>query len=371
MADQVNLKGRFKFTYKTIEDWITNDPVLMEGEFGFTVVEVSSTDKKGVKNPPAVLMKVGDGTHQWSELSFVSGLAADVSSWAKSDTKPTYSASEITDLTTFINSTITDTDTQYRINKTTSTLGFGESIPVYQLQSKAKNATTWTNVTGGSITYIDEFDNLFQMKTSYEEFLEKYFDGRMDLMDELETSDTYDLVHAINSVLNDSHLILKTYDTPESGQFMTYSFIQGIREIGKINIPKDLVVQSGTVETVTEAGKPYANAKVGDKYIKLVIANQTEPIYIPANSLVDVYTAAGNAAEVQLSISDENVISATIVNGSITKTKLATAVQTSLGKADSALQEVTTPTGSGLKVSNKNSIEIDDTVTFVFDCNIF
>lgn len=46
---------------------------------------------------------------------------------------------------------------------------------------------------------------------------------------------------------------------------------------------------------------------------------------------------------------------------------LSADVKTSLGKADSALQEITSTKG-GLKVSNKNNIEIDDTVTFIFDC---
>ena len=37
-------------------------------------------------------------------------------------------------------------------------------------------------------------------------------------------------------------------------------------------------------------------------------------------------------------------------------------------KADSALQEITTTTNGGLKVTNKNQIDIDDSVTFVFNC---
>lgn len=40
----------------------------------------------------------------------------------------------------------------------------------------------------------------------------------------------------------------------------------------------------------------------------------------------------------------------------------------SLEKADSALQEITTTANGGLKVTNKNQIDIDDSVVFVFDC---
>ena len=38
------------------------------------------------------------------------------------------------------------------------------------------------------------------------------------------------------------------------------------------------------------------------------------------------------------------------------------------GKADSALQEITTTENGGLKVTNKNQIDIDENIIFVFDC---
>ena len=65
----------------------------------------------------------------------------------------------------------------------------------------------------------------------------------------------------------------------------------------EINIPKDLVVESGELKTVTVADEPYEGAKVGDKYIDLVIANASgEHIYIPVGDLVDTYTAGDGIA---------------------------------------------------------------------------
>lgn len=107
--------------------------------------------------------------------------------------------------------------------------------------------------------------------------------------------------------------------------------------VGTINIPKDLVVQSGTVQTVETDDEPYAGAAVGDKYIDLVIQNQTEHLYIPANKLVDVYTAFKNAAQVQVAIDSNNVISATIVAGSVGTTELADGAVTEV-KLSSALR---------------------------------
>lgn len=111
-----------------------------------------------------------------------------------------------------------------------------------------------------------------------------------------------------------------------------YTFTQNGKEIGSINLAKELVVTSGSVKEVTEAGKPYADAVVGDKYIELVIANQATPIYVPAKDLVDIYTAKDGADEVQVAISNTNEISATLVNGGITEEKLAEAVKTKLNK---------------------------------------
>lgn len=59
-----------------------------------------------------------------------------------------------------------------------------------------------------------------------------------------------------------------------------------------INIAKDMVLQSATLETVTEDGVPYAEAKVGDPYIKMVFNNvEASNLYIPVKDLVDTYTA--------------------------------------------------------------------------------
>lgn len=65
----------------------------------------------------------------------------------------------------------------------------------------------------------------------------------------------------------------------------------------EINIPKDLVVESGELKTVEVADEPYEGAEVGDKYIDLVLndAGATH-IYIPVNDLVDTYTAGDGIA---------------------------------------------------------------------------
>ena len=71
-----------------------------------------------------------------------------------------------------------------------------------------------------------------------------------------------------------------------------------------INIARDMVLKSATLETVIEDGVPYADAKVGDPYIKMVFNDiEASNIYIPVNGLVDKFEAG-----VGISI-ENNVIS--------------------------------------------------------------
>lgn len=119
-----------------------------------------------------------------------------------------------------------------------------------------------------------------------------------------------------------------------------------------------MVVSSGTVVVLEEGN---AEGQPAGTYIKLVLANSDAPLYINAASLVDIYTPRAGATQVQIAISPENIISATIVadaigavelatnavttekivDANVTKVKLSSEVQTSLGKADSAIQKVT------------------------------
>lgn len=65
-----------------------------------------------------------------------------------------------------------------------------------------------------------------------------------------------------------------------------------------INIAKDMVLQSATLETVVESDVPYAGAVVGDPYIKMAFNDtNASSLYIPVKGLVDAYTA-GDGIEI-------------------------------------------------------------------------
>lgn len=174
-------------------------------------------------------------------------------------------------------------------------------------------------------------------------------------VDSLETTNKT-VVGAINEVLaavgagGTAATITITTDTTTDGALKSYTVKQGDTTVGVIDIPKDMVVESGSVVT-DPAGQPAGT------YIKLVLANVAEPLYINVGTLVDIYVVKENATQVQLAIDPSTrEISASIVTGSIgtaeladaavttakiadanvTKAKLSTEVQASLGKADAA-----------------------------------
>ena len=131
--------------------------------------------------------------------------------------------------------------------------------------------------------------------------------------------------------------------------------------IGTINIPKDMVVESGTVVTLTETD---AAGHTAGTYIKLILANaDSSEVWIPADSLIE-YVTSGSAAGsmVMIDVDAQHRVTATITDGTVTKAKLAQSVQDSLDLADSALQSI----GNGditkamLEQSVQNSLDAAD-----------
>lgn len=95
-----------------------------------------------------------------------------------------------------------------------------------------------------------------------------------------------------------------TKDATSTDYAAVYHLTKDGTNVGEaINIPKDLFVESGEI-VENPAGQPEG------KYLKLVLQNQTAPVYINVADLVDAYTA-GNG----ITISDTNEVSANVVAG--------------------------------------------------------
>ena len=118
-----------------------------------------------------------------------------------------------------------------------------------------------------------------------------------------------------------------------AGVAKRYVLSQKGSAIATIDIPSDMVVSSGKV-VENPAGQ------TAGTYIELTLANATkDKIYINVGDLIEYVTGAtATDGIITTSVDANHVLTATIGDGTITKAKLAEAVKTSLGKADTALQ---------------------------------
>lgn len=115
--------------------------------------------------------------------------------------------------------------------------------------------------------------------------------------------------------------------SPE-GYAKAYTFSQKGAEIATINIPKDMVVESGSVVTNPE-GQPEGT------YIKLVLANAAEDeLFINVGDLIE-YVTSGSAEgdQIVVAVSADHKVTATLSAGSVTLAQLHADVQAEIAKA--------------------------------------
>lgn len=150
-----------------------------------------------------------------------------------------------------------------------------------------------------------------------------------------------DVIHPEYSVVADKN--------PGSFSAVYHLTKDGANVGAAINIPKDMVVSSGSVETYNTGNLP-TGVTVAGTYIVLTLANATsDKLYIKVDDLIEYVTGgSGENDAIQINVtSDTHKVSASVKNGSLTLAMLSSAVQASLKKADSAVQSVAEGTTNG------------------------
>lgn len=140
--------------------------------------------------------------------------------------------------------------------------------------------------------------------------------------------------------------------TATEGYSATYYLTRDGEQVGeKINIPKDMVVQSGSVKTCTAANSPVEGFAVGDKYIDLVLANaDNSHVYVKVTDLVDTYTAGegivitGN----QVSVDTSKIYTKTQVDAALALKADASEVQALTEEVAGKAAKATTLAGYGI-----------------------
>ena len=150
--------------------------------------------------------------------------------------------------------------------------------------------------------------------------------------------------------------VIKAADTTDYAA-VYYLTKNGVNTGVAINIPKDLFVESGEIVT-NPTGQP------AGKYLKLVLQNQTEPIYINVADLVDAYTSG-----LGITISTNNEISIKIVvgNGLSVDTdgiKMATVTTTTNGAMSSSDKVKLDDIENGAQKNTVTGVKGDNEATY-------
>lgn len=147
---------------------------------------------------------------------------------------------------------------------------------------------------------------------------------------------------------------IKKLETATAGMSASYQLTKDGTGVGAvIDIPKDMVVESGTVET-NPTGQPAGT------YLVLTLANKTsDKVYINVGNLIE-YVTAGDSPDgmVVVNISDDHKVTATLGDASITEAKLAKEVADKLAKAVSAVQSVTAGSANGTIAVNGKDVAV-------------
>ena len=147
--------------------------------------------------------------------------------------------------------------------------------------------------------------------------------------------------------------------TANTGYFATYTFEQNGNTIGQIDIPKDFLVKSGSVKTVSTANSPVNGYTIGDKYIDLVVntkdsSGTDEHLYILVSDLVeDTQYEADESTLTAYTSNGANKFK--VKDGGITTTQLNSTLKANIVDLSSITLGPTTGTDAGYIIFNSIS----------------
>ena len=330
MAEHM-IETRIMLRYDTLNNWMSSTVILKQGEaaiaastFDYTI---EGTNHRPAHTPPAVGIKIGDGYHYFSELPWVQGVAGDVYSWAKAQSKPTYTANEIQGLTALIQQYINENANPgtgsggeitvearaYRLVQ-----GTGNDSNKYFLESKGANDSDWVI---DSLHYVDlsEFAAVVDwLGTAPEDFwningyVVSKVNERLALLNYTDTEDDTKIVTAVNQTSGKISVIRKGLSANAiSG---TVSVEKG--GTGRNNLDYDnVLVGNGTssvslrpIETTLTSNNNLATNRAIIQYINNATAGLTGAMHfigeasvvITNNSVVDPNITMGNGQRYSL-----------------------------------------------------------------------
>lgn len=291
-----DIKTKIVLRNDTLANWNQKNPVLEVGEIGVI------TDER--------TFKIGDGTSKFSNLTQIRAIASDVSSWAKK-------------------ANCVDVIIEgYKKSDVSGALSATDSIAI-ALSKIENNITTISNAatkvaasnTNGYITVDEKEVKVYELKVDGTTIVSAV-DGTISV-----GSIDMDKVSGLKTKLEQIQGAVPTYTIEKDSDSGDYAAVYHLKmnnnNVGvAINIPKDMVVKSGSVVTNPD------DSHIGT-YIQLVLndAEQTK-ILIPADSLIEYVTSGSSTGDmVIINVSDDHKVTATITDGTVSAAKLTSDVQ--------------------------------------------
>lgn len=300
MAENKRLQTRLMLKYDSYENWTRNNPNLLKGEVAIAVIDVAdNTQTHSGQAVPQLLMKVGNGLEgdagKYNSLPFVSGLAADVHSWAKKADKPSYAINEISGAK------------EYQVVKAKKTV---DGVEVddefkYILQSrKAQSSDAWTDVSTIDMAKIEARIAAIEGRMTTAEGKITTLEGTVGDDTKGLVKDVADLKAAIGdggSVENAITEAINALDTPEGGVSQT---------AGADGLALNIVQENGVITGISGS----IAAETYDAYGSAAAVDKKLTEYKTSNDAA-VKAAADAAAAAQKAADDEKAAREAAIEG--------------------------------------------------------
>lgn len=299
-----NINTRIILRNDTYANWHAKNPVLDAGEIAVITDQYT--------------FKIGDGSSKFDALPQIRAIASDVEAWAKKKNVVDVVIAGYTkgDETGALTATDTIKVALSKIENSISTV--------------ANAATKVTaNNKNGYITVDGKEVKVYELKTDGTTIVSAE-DGTISV-----GAVPMDKVAGLTDKLKEVTDSVPAYTIEKDENSGDYAAVYHLKKNDEvvgvpINIPKDMVVKSGSV--VTDPDESHKGT-----FIKLVLANATnDTLYIDVSGLIEYVTSGSTASDmVVVTVSEDHKVTATITDGTVTKVKLASDVQTALDKAHS------------------------------------
>ena len=333
---------RIRLKYDHFNTWTEKNPELLEGEVAIAYLGPKSDTTQTVtpdNGTHPVMFKVGPGN--FNNLPWASGLAADVYTWAKQD-KITVSKQGTGNVVASISWDASLNDGKGGLKYETAAVATAEGLEdlLEALEGLVERVSALEALLGDElpegiestnvIDYVkeaaDAATEVANAKVASDSATDKSINVSGDATaPTVKVNISADADNALSLAADGLKVVVPAapeysiVKAEDSGEYAAiYNLTKnGVNVGASINIPKDMVVKSGSV--------------IGDNIVLVLNNDEKTEITIPVGSLIEYVTPGSNADDmVVIHIDNDHKVTATITDGSITLAKLASGIQTEI-----------------------------------------